>query len=75
MDPLFRLDVMLSDFESYFKHNNFNHFRTFVTGLINTPHRATMTHVYQAGAKSASYWTLPKFLSRGQWCADRSPPF
>ncbi len=31
MDSLFRLDVMLSDFESLFKHKNFGHFRTFVT--------------------------------------------
>ena len=30
MDPLFRLEHMLSDFSYLFKHNNFNHFRTFV---------------------------------------------
>ena len=43
MAPFFRLETMLSDYESLFKHNNFNHFHTFVTGLINTPHRGTMT--------------------------------
>ena len=43
MDPLFRLETILSDWTSLFKHNNFNHFHTFVTGLIRTPHRGTMT--------------------------------
>ena len=70
MDPLFRLEHMLSDFQSLFNHNNFNHFRTFVTGLINTPHRGTMTQVYESGEQSTTYWTLPKFLSRGKWCVD-----
>ena len=71
MDPLFRLETMLSDYKYLFKHNNFNHFCTFVTGLINTPHRGTMTQVYESGTKSASYWPLPKYLSRGKWCADK----
>ena len=70
MDPLFRLEHMLSDFQSLFNANNFNHFRTFVTGLINTPHRGTMTQVYESGEQSTTYWTLPKFLSRGKWCVD-----
>ena len=26
MDPLFRLDDMLSEFRPLFKHNNFNHY-------------------------------------------------
>ena len=30
MDPLFRLETMLSDFRSLFKHNNFDHFCTFL---------------------------------------------
>ena len=47
MDPLSRLEDMLSDFRPLFKHNNFNHFRTFVNGnLINTPYRGTMTQIY-----------------------------
>ena len=71
MDPLFRLEDMLSDFQSLFNHNNFNHFRTFVTGLINTPHRGTMTQVYESGEQSTTYWVLPKFLSRGKWCVDK----
>ena len=65
------LETMLSDYKCLFKHNNFNHFCTFATGLINTPYRGTMTQVYQSGTKSASYWTLPKYLSRGKWCADK----
>ena len=35
MDTLFRLDVMLSDFESHFKHKNFGHFRTFVAKSLD----------------------------------------
>ncbi|MDE0682093.1 MAG: hypothetical protein OXI63_04180 [Candidatus Poribacteria bacterium] len=63
MDSLFRLEHMLSDFESLFNHNNFNHFRTFVIGLINTAPRGTMTQIYEAGKHSTTYWILPKFLS------------
>jgi len=37
MDPLLRLAIMLSDFQSCFKHKNVNAFRPFVKGLINTP--------------------------------------
>ena len=47
MEPLLRLDSMLSEYQPLFKYKNFNHFRTFVLGLINTPHRGTMTQIYQ----------------------------
>ena len=70
MDPLFRLEDMLSDFSPLFKHNNFNHFQTFVKGLIHTPHRGTLTQVYLSTEHSQTYWCLPKFLSRGVWCVD-----
>ncbi len=70
MDPLFRLEHMLSDFRPLFKYNNFNHFRTIVSGLINTPHRGTMTQIYQSTRPSTTYWALPKFLNRSLWCAD-----
>ena len=70
MDPLSRLEDMLSEFRPLFKHNNFNHFQTFVKGLINTPHRGTMTQVYLSTEQSTTYWCLPKFLSRGVWCVD-----
>ena len=70
MDPLFRLETMLSDYKYLFKHNNFNHFRTFVTGLIKTPQRGTMTQVYESVKQSTTYWALPKFLTRGIWCVD-----
>ena len=46
MDPLSRLEDMLSEFRPLFKYNNFDHFQTFVEGLINTPDRGTMTQVY-----------------------------
>ncbi len=71
MDPLSRLETMLSDYQHLFKYKNFNHFRTFVTGLINTPHRGTMTQIYQSTRPSTTYWTLPKFLDRSHWCIDK----
>ena len=71
MDPLFRLEDMLSKFRPLFKYNNFDHFQTFVKGLINTPHRGTMTQIYLSTEQSATYWCLPKFLSRGIWCVDK----
>ena len=67
MDPLLRLEDMLSEFSPLFKHNNFDH-RTFVKGLINTPH---LTQVYLSTDSSTTYWCLPKFLSRGVWCVDK----
>ena len=70
MDPLFRLDAILSEFRPLFKSNNFNHFETFVKGLIHTPHRGTMTQIYLSTEQSGTYWSLPKFLSRGIWCVD-----
>ena len=39
-------------------------------GLINTRHRGTMTQIYESAKPSTTYWTLPKFLSRGLWCVD-----
>ena len=75
MDPLFRLDLMLSEFKLFFKSNNFDHFCTFVKGLINTPHRGTMTQVYESGKQSTTYWALPKFLYRGIWCVDERTSF
>ena len=71
MDPLSRLEDMLSEFRPLFKYNNFDHFQTFVEGLINTPDRGTMTQVYLSTAPSTTYWCLPKFLSRGVWCVDQ----
>lgn len=70
MDPLSRLDAMLSEFSPLFKHNNFNHFETLVKGMINTPYRGTLTQIYLSTEQSQTYWSLPKFLSRGVWCAD-----
>ena len=70
MTPLSCLEDMLSAFRPLFKHNNFNHFQTFVKGLINTPYRGTMTQVYLSTEQSTTYWCLPKFLSRGVWCVD-----
>ena len=71
MTPLSHLEDMLSEFRPLFKHNNFNHFQTFVKGLISTPHRGTMTQIYLSTEHSTTYWCLPKFLSRGAWCVDQ----
>ena len=75
MNPLLRLDNMLSDYRSIFKYNNFDHFRTFIHGLINTEHRGTMTQVYLSSEQSKTYWTLPKFLSRSKWPVDKLTSF
>ena len=71
MNPLFHLDNMLSEFDPLFKHNNFNTFRTYVGGLIMTPHRGTMTQIYLSTEQSKTYWPLPKFMSRSKWCVDK----
>ena len=71
MDPLPRLDSMLSEYQHHFKYKNFNHFRTFALGLINTPHRGTMTQIYLSTEQSTTYWPLPKFLSRSVWSVDK----
>ena len=71
MNPLLRLDNMLSDYRSLFKYNNFDHFCSFIHGLINTPHRGTMTQIYLSTEQSKTYWPLPKFLSRSKWSVDK----
>ena len=70
MIPLSYLHKMLSEYQSVFKYNNFIHFQTIVKGLIFTPHRGTMTQIYQSTRPATTYWTLPKFLSRSTWCLD-----
>ncbi|RKU15601.1 hypothetical protein C6501_06820 [Candidatus Poribacteria bacterium] len=39
-------------------------------GLINTPHRGTMTQIYLSTQPETTYWSLPKFLGRSKWCLD-----
>ena len=75
MNPLLRFEHMLSDYRSLFKHNNFNHFQTFIRGLIRTPHRGTMTQVHLSTEQSGTYWSLPKFLSRSKWSIDKLTSF
>ncbi len=55
MNPLLRFEHMLSDYRSLFKQNNFNHFQTFIRGLINTPHCGTMTQVHLSTEQSGTY--------------------
>jgi hypothetical protein len=62
---------MLSEYRSLFKYNNYDHFRSFIHGLINTPHRGTMTQIYLSTEQSTTYWPLPKFLSRSKWSVDK----
>lgn len=71
MTPLSHLETMLSEYQPVFKYYaNFNHFRAYVKGLINTPHRGTMTQIYLSTQPATTYWPLPKFLSRPKWCVD-----
>ena len=37
MNPLLSLDYMLPDYSPLFKYKNFDHFRTLIQGLLNTP--------------------------------------
>ena len=71
MKPLLRFDNMLSDYRFLFKSKNFDLFRTFIQGLIRTPHRGTMTQIYLSTEQSTTYWSLPKFLSRSKWSVDK----
>ncbi|RKU25758.1 hypothetical protein C6497_10865, partial [Candidatus Poribacteria bacterium] len=71
MKPLSYIYKMLSEYQSVFKYNNFKHFQTVVMGLINTPHRGTMTQIYQSTRPTTTYWALAKFLSRSKWCLDK----
>ncbi len=75
MNPLLRFEHMLSNCRSLFKSNNFDHFQTFIRGLINTPHRGTMTQVHLSTEQSGTYWSLPKFLSRSKWSIDKLTSF
>ena len=75
MNPILRFESMLSEYRSLFKYNNFNHFQTFIRDLINTPHRGTMTQLYLSTEQSATYWPLPKFLSRSKWSVDKLTSF
>ncbi|RKU18387.1 hypothetical protein C6501_02875 [Candidatus Poribacteria bacterium] len=62
---------MLSEYQPVFKYKmNFNHFRTYVKGLIRTPHRGTMTQIYLSTKPETTYWSLPKFLDCSKWCVD-----
>lgn len=75
MNPLLRFEYMLSDYRTLFKSNNFERFQTFIRGLINTPHRGTMTQIYLSTEQSTTYWPLPKFLSRSKWSVDKLTSF
>ncbi|MDE0398467.1 MAG: hypothetical protein OXL96_11750 [Candidatus Poribacteria bacterium] len=74
MDLLFCLESILSDFRHLFNQQNFALFQAFIFGFIANRGNGTLTELYQSSASETKYWSLPKFLSRGQWNAEVSIP-
>ena len=70
MDLLFCLGDILSDFRHLFNQQNFALFQAFIVGFIANRGNATLTELYRCSASETKYWSFPKFLSRGKWCAD-----
>ena len=71
MPLLSYLGDILSDFRHLFNQQNFLLFQAFIFGFIaNRGNHGTLTDLYQSSASETKYWSLPKFLSRGQCNAD-----
>ncbi len=70
MDLLSHLEDILSYFRPLFNSQNFSLFRALIYGFIANTDGGTLTHPYQSGFSQTRYWSLPKFLSRGNWDAD-----
>ena len=70
MDLLSHLEDILSYFRPLFNSRNFALFRALIYGFIANTDGGTLTYLYQSGFSQTRYWSLPKFLSRGNWDAD-----
>ena len=70
MDLLSHLEDILSYFRPLFNSRNFALFRALIYGFIANTDAGTLTYLYQSGFSQTRYWSLPKFLSRGNWDAD-----
>ena len=72
MPLIFCLAGILTDFRPLFNRQNFNLFCIFIVGLISPRYCATLTGIYQAVRPQIGYYSLVKFLSRGQGAADKA---
>ncbi len=61
------LDGVVYAFRDLFGSQNFALFSAYVWGVILCQGRHTVSGIYLAGPPERRYWSLVKFLSRGQW--------
>ena len=61
------LDGVVYAFRDLFGSQNFALFSAYVWGLILCEGRHTVSGIYLASPPQSRYWSLVKFLSRGQW--------
>ena len=67
METVALLDMVLYQFRSLFGSQNFSLFCAYIYGVILCAGRHSVTEIYRASGCEVSYWSLIKFLSRGQW--------
>jgi len=67
MDTFSLLDDVVYQFRDLFGSQNFALFYAYIWGAILCEGRHTVSGIYLAGQPSRRYWSLVKFLSRGQW--------
>ena len=67
MDTFSLLDDVVYQFRDLFGSQNFALFYAYIWGVILCPGRHTVSGIYLAGQPASRYWSLVKFLSRGQW--------
>ncbi|MBT3602330.1 MAG: hypothetical protein HOE48_19445 [Candidatus Latescibacteria bacterium] len=67
METLALLDGVLYRFRDLFGSQNFHLFCAYIYGTILCNTRHTVTEICQGSNSQAHYWSLIKFLSRGQW--------
>ena len=65
------LDPIIYPFHFALGSQNFEHFITYIWGLILCEGRHTVTNIYLAGQGQTSYWALLKFLGRAPWDARK----
>ncbi|MBM3279985.1 MAG: transposase [Candidatus Handelsmanbacteria bacterium] len=65
--PTALLDGVVYAFRDLFGSQNFVLFSAYLWGVILCQGRHTVTGIYLASQPERRYWSLVKFLSRGQW--------
>ena len=68
METVALLEMTLYRFRDLFGSQNFSLFCAYIYGVISCEGRQCVTQIYCAsGSSRVSYWSLVKFLCRGQW--------